>query len=146
MNKRAEAAAIRQIEAEYSPATERFELEDWLAVQLFETYHNLHAGSSELFRFREAVILYVPETELLNITILVDKNVVERCVLLSNFLDKNYGVNKLGNRADVEMELMLSEYDFELMAMQITDDIMEWYDTIDLVNWVLSKKSSQQNP
>lgn len=146
MNKRAEVAVIRRLEAEYCPFTERFELEDWLASKLYDTYHNLlHEKYPDLFRFREAAILYVKENELINITRLVDKKVVEYCVLLSNFLKNNYGVKRLGNRADVEMELMLSESDFELMAMQIVDDLMEWYETIDLVSCVLNKKPKQQN-
>jgi len=147
MNKRAEVAVIRRLEAEYCPFTERFELEDWLASKLYDTYHNLlHDEDPDLFRFREAAILYVKENELINITRLVDKKVVEHCVLLSNFLKKNYGVKRLGNRADVEMELMLSESDFELMAMQIVDDLMEWYETMDVVSFVLDKKPKQQNP
>lgn len=141
MNRRAEAAAIRRLEAEYCPSTERFELEDWLAGQLFDTYHNLlREGEPNLFRFHEAVILYVRDSELINVTRVIDKDVVERCLLLSDFLKKNYGVKKLGDRADVEMELMLSEYDFDLMAMQIVDDLMEWYEQMDLVNSVLKKK------
>ncbi len=147
MNRRAEVAAIRRLEAEYCPSTERFELEDWLAGKLYDTYHDLVCeGIPDLFRFREAVILYVEENELINVTRLVDKKVVEHCLLLSDFLKKNYGVKKLGNRADVEMELMLSEYDFDLMAMQIVDDLMEWYETMDLVSFVLDKKPKQQNP
>lgn len=138
MNKRAEAAAVRRLEAEYCPSTERFELEDWLAQQLFETYHNIHEGSPELFKFREAVILYVPSTELINATRLLGNDVTEHCTLLSGFLYKNYGVKKLSNKADIEMQLMLSEYDFELMALQITNDLVVWYDNMSLVGDVLS--------
>lgn len=145
MDRRIEAAAIRRLEAEYCPSTERFELEDWLAGQLFDTYHNLiPQGESSLFRFRNAAIVYVEETELLNVTRVIDKKVVEHCILLHNFLKKNYGVNKLGNRAEVEMELMLSEYDFELMAMQIVNELMEWYERMDLVSYVLEGERKQQ--
>lgn len=147
MIKRAEIAVIRRLEAEYCPFTERFELEDWLASKLYDTYHNLpHDENPDLFRFREAAILYVKENELINITRLIDKKVVEHCVLLSTFLKNNYGVKKLGNKAEVEMELMLSESDFELMAMQIVEDLMEWYETMNLVSLVLDKKPKQQNP
>lgn len=138
MDRRAEAAAIRRLEAEYSPATERFELEDWLAQQLFETYHDVHEGSPELFKFRESVILYVPTTELINATRLVKSSVTEHCVLLSGFLHRNYGVKKLSNKADIEKQLKLSEYDFELMALQITEDLLMWYENMSLVNDVLS--------
>lgn len=138
MNKRAEAAAVRRLEAEYCPSTEPFELEDWLAMQLFETYHNIHEGVPELFRFREAVILYEPSTELINATRLIGSSVSEHCVLLSAFLYRNYGVKKLGNKAEVEMELMLCESDFELMAMQITTDLITWYQNMSLVDNVLS--------
>ncbi len=140
MNRQAEAAAIKRLEAEYSPATERFELEDWVAQQLFDTYHNLTENQSALFRFREAVIIYVPTTELFNITRLVDKNITEHCILLSNFLHKNYGVRKLSNKAEVEMALMLSEHDFELMSMQIVTDMLHWYDLMTLANEVLMGK------
>lgn len=140
MNRQAEAAAIKRLEAEYSPATERFELEDWIATQLFDTYHGLTGGDSALFRFREAVIIYIPATELFNITVLVDKDIVESCILLKNFLHKNYGVKKLSNKADVEMALMLSEHDFELMSMQIVTDMLGWYDVITLAKEVLTKK------
>lgn len=140
MNRQAEAAAIKRLEAEYSPATERFELEDWVAQQLFDTYHNLTENQSALFRFREAVIIYVPTTELFNITRLVDKNITEHCILLSNFLHKNYGVHKLSNKAEVEMALMLSEHDFELMSMQIVTDMLHWYDLMTLANEVLMGK------
>lgn len=145
MNRRIEAAAIRKLEAEYCPSTERFELEDWLAGQLFDTYHNIHRiGYPNLLVFRKMVIVYVEETELLNITTIIGKDVVEHCILLSNFLKKNYGVDKLGNRAEVEMELMLSEYDFELMAVQIVDELMEWYERMDLVRYVLEREPKQQ--
>jgi hypothetical protein len=146
MNKRAEAAAVRRLEAEYCPSTERFELEDWLAHQLFETYHNIHDGSSELLRFREAVILFVPSSELINATRLLGSNVTEHCILLSSFLYKNYGVKKLSNKADIEMQLMLSEYDFELMALQITNDLVAWYENMSLVKDVLSMTQEQQKP
>lgn len=136
MNRQAEAAAIKRLEAEYSPATERFELEDWVAQQLFDTYHNLTESRSALFKFREAVIIYVPTTELFNITRLVDKDITEHCILLSNFLHKNYGVRKLSNKAEVEMALMLSEHDFELMSMQIVTDMLHWYDLMTLANEV----------
>lgn len=139
MNRHADARVVRSIEAKYSPATEKFELEDWLAQQLFDTYHNLHEDESELFRFRDSVLLYAPETELINATMLIGKDVTEHCILLSSFLYKNYGVKKLGNKADIEMQLMLSEYDFELMAMQITDDIVTWYENMHLVKEVLEK-------
>lgn len=145
MKKRVEAAAIKKLEAEYCPSTERFELEDWLAGQLFDTYHNiLREGKPNLFRFRKAAIVYIEETELLNVTRIIEKDVVEHCILLSSFMKKNYGVNKLGNKADVEMELMLSEYDFELMAIQITNELMEWYEKMDLVSYVLEKEPKQQ--
>lgn len=138
MNRRAEAAAVRRLEAEYCPSTESFELEDWLAQQLFETYHNIHEGSPEIFKFREAVILYAPSTELINATRLLGSDLTEHCILLSGFLYKNYGVKKLGNKAEVEMELMLSEYDFELMALQITNDLVAWYENMSLVKNVLN--------
>lgn len=146
MNKRAEAAAVRRLEAEYCPSTERFELEDWLANQLFETYHNVHEGGPELFKFREAVILYIPSTEIINATRLLGSNVTEHCVLLSSFLYKNYGVKKLSNKADIEMQLMLSEFDFELMALQITNDLVAWYENMSLVKDVLSMTQEQPKP
>jgi hypothetical protein len=146
MNMRAEAAAVRRLEAEYCPSTERFELEDWLAQQLFDTYHNVHEGVPELFKFREAAILYVPSTELINATRLIGSDITEHCLLLSVFLFKNYGVKKLTNKADIEMQLMLSEYDFELMSVQIANDLVAWYENMSLVKDVLSKTQEQQKP
>lgn len=145
MNKRVEAAAIKKLEAEYCPSTERFELEDWIAGQLFDTYHNLtYTGQSSLFRFRKAAIVYIEKTELLNATRVIGKEVVEHCISISSFMKKNYGVSKLGNRADVEMELMLSEYDFELISVQIVSELMEWYERMDLVSYVLEREPKQQ--
>lgn len=146
MDRRTEAAAIRKLEAEYSPATERFELEDWLAQQLFDTYHNVNEENSELFKFRESVIVYVPSTELINATRLIDNNVTEHCILLSEFLYKNYGVKKLGNKADIEMQLMLSEADFELMSLQITNKLIVWYENMSLMNEVLFGCQKRQEP
>ena len=137
MNKHADAKVIKRIEAEYSPATEKFELEDWLAQQLFDTYHNTCEYESHLFRFRDSVLLYAPQTELINATMLIGKDITEHCILLSTFLYNNYGVRKLSNKADIEMQLMLSECDFELMAMQITDDLLTWYSNMHLVKEVL---------
>jgi hypothetical protein len=137
MNRHADARAVKRIEAEYSPATEKFELEDWLAQQLYDTYHNLGEDEPQLFRYRDAVLLYMQKTELINATMLIGKDVTEHCVLLSSFLYKNYGVKRLANKADVEMHLMLSEYDFELMSMQITDDLIAWYQNMHLVKEVL---------
>ncbi len=140
MDRHTDAKVVRRIEAEYSPATEKFELEDWLAQQLFDTYHNLYEGDTELFRFREAVLLYAPRTELINATRLIESDVTEHCILLSGFLYKNYGVKKLNHKADVEMQLMLTEHDFELMAIQITDEIIAWYETVSSMKEVLGMK------
>jgi hypothetical protein len=140
VDRHADAKVVRKIEAEYSPATEKFELEDWLAQQLFDTYHNLYEGSPEIFRFREAVLLYAPQTELINATRLIESDVTEHCILLSGFLYKNYGVKKLNHKADVEMQLMLTEHDFELMAIQITDEIIAWYETVSSMKEVLTMK------
>lgn len=140
MDRQTDAKVVRRIEAKYSPATEKFELEDWLAQQLYDTYHNLYESESELFRFREAALLYVPQTELINTTRLTDNDITEHCILLSGFLYKNYGVKKLNNKADVEMQLMLTEYDFELMAIQITDEISAWYETVSSMKEVMTMK------
>ena len=146
MDRTAIAKVVRRIESEYTPATEKFELEDWLAQQLYDTYHSLTEDDTQLFRFRESVLLFIPETELINATMLVGESVSEHCILLSSFLYKNYGVNKLANKADVEMQLMLSEYDFELMSMQITDDLIAWYENIHLVKQVMESTALQQKP
>jgi len=140
VDRHTDAKVVRRIEAEYSPATEKFELEDWLAQQLFDTYHNLYGGESEIFRFREAVLLYAPQTELINATRLVESDVTEHCILLSSFLYKNYGVKRLDHKADVEMHLMLTEHDFELMAIQITDELIAWYETVSCMQEVASMK------
>jgi hypothetical protein len=137
MSRQSEAAAIRRLESEYSPATEIVELEDWIAQQLFDTYHNLQEGEPELFRFREAVLFYIPKSELINVTRLINKDVTEHCVILSGFFYKNYGVKKLGNKAEVEMQLMLTEHDFELMSLQIADDILAWYENVSSMTAVL---------
>jgi hypothetical protein len=141
-----DAKVVRRIEAEYSPATEKFELEDWLAQQLFDTYHNLYENEPEIFRFREAVLLYAPQTELINATRLIESDVTEHCILLSGFLYKNYGVKKLNHKADVEMQLMLTEHDFELMAIQITDELTAWYETVSSMKEVMAMKQKQLNP
>ena len=146
MDRHTDAKVVRRIEAEYSPATKKFELEDWLAQQLFDTYHNLYEGDPELFRYREAVLLYVPQTELINATRLIESDVTEHCVLLSGFLYKNYGIKKLNHKADIEMQLMLTEHDFELMAMQITDEITAWYETVSSMKEVARMKQKQLNP
>ena len=146
MDRQTDAKIVRRIEAEYSPATEKFELEDWLAQQLYGTYHNLHEGEHELFKFRDAVLMYFPETELVNATMLVGNNVTEHCVLLSGFLYKNYGIRKLTNKADIEMQLMLSEHDFELMSLQITNDLIAWYENMRLVKEVTEMMVLRQDP
>ena len=142
MTRHLEAAAIRRLEAEYSPATEKFELDNWVAEQLYDTYHNLHNDKTSLFKFKEAVLIYVPTTELINVTRFIDKDVTEHCTLLSEFLYKNYGVKKLGNKADIEMALMLSELDFKLIALQISKDLITWYDNMTLVKDVLTRSSA----
>ena len=146
MDRHTDAKVVRRIEAEYSPATEKFELEDWLAQQLYDTYHNLYENEPEIFRFREAVLLYAPQTELINATRLVENDVTEHCILLSGFLYKNYGVKKLNHKADVEMQLMLVEHDFELMAIQITDELTAWYETVSSRKEVMAMKQKQLNP
>jgi len=146
LDRHTDAKVVRRIEAEYSPATEKFELEDWLAQQLYDTYHNLYENEPEIFRFREAVLLYAPQTELINATRLVENDVTEHCILLSGFLYKNYGVKKLNHKADVEMQLMLVEHDFELMAIQITDELTAWYETVSSMKEVMAMKQKQLNP
>lgn len=138
MNRQKTAAAIKRIEAKYAPATNRFELEDWISQQLSDTYHNLQDNEPVMFRFREAVLYYFPTTELINITRLVNKDITEHCVLLSGFLYKNYGVKSLTNKADAETALMLSQFDFELMAVQISEDLITWYETVSLALSVIN--------
>jgi hypothetical protein len=142
MTRHSEAAVIRRLEDEYSPATKKFELDDWVAQQLYDTYHNLHNDKTTLFKFKEAVLIYVPTSELINVTRFIDKDVTEHCILLSEFLYKNYGVKKLGNKADIEMTLMLSGLDFKIIAVQISKDLITWYDSMTLVKDVSTSSST----
>jgi len=137
VSKQSEAAAIRRLEAEYSPRNERFELEDWIAEQLFNTYNDIEETESILFRFREAVFIYVRSNEIFNATRLVNNKAVDYSILLSGFLHRNYGVSKLANNKDIEKSLILTELDFELMSMQIVDDFIYWYEEVSLVKEVL---------
>lgn len=141
MNRQEDIKTVKRIEAEYSPATEKFELEDWLAQQLADTYHGVSDSESQLFRFRESVLLYAPETELINATILVGGHVSEHCILLSSFLYSNYGVKKLSTSDKSKRQLLLATHDFELMSMQITDDLIAWYETMSLAKSVLDRSS-----
>lgn len=139
MSKQSEAAVIRRLEAEYSPCNERFELEDWIAEQLFNTYNDIEDAESVLFRFREAVFIFVRSNEIFNATRLVGGKAVDYSILLSGFLNRNYGVSKLANNTDIEKTLILTEFDFELMSMQIVDDFIFWYEEVSLVKQVLER-------
>lgn len=136
MCKLQDLAVIKKIEQEYSSSAERWELEDWMAQQLFDEYKTFEKNEQQMFRFGDAVILYLPRSSTFNVTRIYDQNVLEHAVPVQEYLYRYYGINRV---CDVKTDLKFSESDFELMAMQLADDIVSWYENITLVLQAASK-------
>lgn len=133
MDLKAEVETIRHLEARYAPVTTHGELDDWLAAQIMKSYHNLHNEEPVVFRFREAVILYIPESELINATRLVGKDITEHCLLVERFMYNNYGIRRLNYRG-VGCPIQLALEDFELIGMQLANELIAWYQNISLAS------------
>jgi len=125
-----ELAEIRRIEELHTACGERWELEDWIAQQLYDHYKgDLHYYFSG-FRFWDAVLIYQSCRSQFSITRIVGDSVIDRTFPVSQFLHTNYGIEEL---TEVNAELAFSESDFELMAMQMTEEIVSWYDNMTMV-------------
>lgn len=131
MSLKSEVETIRCLEARYAPLTTHGELDGWLSAQLMKSYHNLHDEEGVVFRFREAIIRYVPDSELINATKLVGKDITEHCLLIEKFMYNNYGIRKLNyKRAGCPIQLALD--DFVLMGKQIANELITWYENTSL--------------
>jgi len=136
MSKFQDIAEIKRIEAEYSSSAERWELEDWMSQQLFDHYRKDAELNEEMFRFGDAVVMYLPKSLTFNITRILDRNVLEHSVSLQQYLYSHYGIQHV---CEIKTDLKFSESDFELMAMQLAEDIVGWYENITLVLQAASK-------
>lgn len=133
MDLKAEVETIRRLETRYAPITTHGELDEWLAAQLLKSYHDIHDQEPAVFRFREAVILYVPDSELINATRLVGKNITEHCLLVERFMYNNYGIRRL-NYKGAGAPIQLVADDFELMGMQLANELIAWYQNTSLAS------------
>lgn len=119
---------INKLLVEYTPTTCRFEFEDWILNLLRE----LKAHGKKLdhfdttFRYKDIYINFLPGNNLFNATIVNQHGkLLEYTLCLKKFLELNYGVASLTEANEV---LNISDCDLELMAMQITDIIIDFGD------------------
>jgi hypothetical protein len=120
------ARSIRHLETKYGGNTTRFELEEWLRDQLLDTYLevNEHDELDNNFKFEDIVIVFLPQQQLINLTRLDDEGKALECsISIKSFMLENYGISSL---KDARTSIELTTFDFELIAMQITDSISEW--------------------
>lgn len=130
MTRHEDLLAIRKIERQYETTAERWELEDWICQQLFDLYHGEVDEGPIIFRFGEAVIMFAPSLNLFNVTRIYMENVIESSISISMFLEENYGIKQF---AEAKPSVQFSDTDFELMAIQITEEILSWYENMTLV-------------
>ena len=119
--------AINAVISSYAPTRVRFELEDWL----IDLLKNLRINETPVlesheinFRYNEIYIVFLQKRNLFNLT-RIDKNdeLREASINLSEFLKLNYGVTSL---KDLSSQINFSDCDLELMAMQLTDVMIDW--------------------
>ena len=118
--------SIRNLETKYGGNTTRFELEEWLRDQLLDTYLevNNQDKTDNSFKFEDTFIVFLPKQQLINLTRLDDEGKVLECsISFKSFMLENYGISSM---QDARTSIELTTFDFELIAMQITDSISEW--------------------
>lgn len=117
---------INKLLVEYTPTTCRFEFEDWILNLLREIkiQGNKLNNLDTTFRYRDIYMTFLPGNNLFNATV-VNQNgkLFEYTLCLKKFLEMNYGVASLNEADEV---LNISDCDLELMAMQITDIMVDF--------------------
>jgi hypothetical protein len=135
------AADIEKLSKLYNPEVARLDLDNWIFNVLNQTYRN--KAEKELFRlqFKGASILYVPSIETFNLCKTIETKsstkVEEVSLDLGVYLDFHYGIRSL---ADARATLTFSEFDFELMALQIAEAIEKW-----IIQGETGQSKQQQN-
>jgi hypothetical protein len=117
---------INRVLAEYTPITCRFEMEEWILeiLRSLKSKSQLPPDLSTTFRFKDTYTTFLPGNNLFNSTRVNEKGkVFEYTLCLKKFLNINYGVDSLTEADEV---LNVSECDMELMAMQLTDFIVDF--------------------
>jgi hypothetical protein len=130
---------ISRILTEYSPFTTRFELENWVQDQLEWCFDGLACPSVEHnIKYQGAYIKFLRDTRLFNLTKLTDNSELLECSLpLRNFLIENYGVDTW---EEEDSGLRFASCDFELMAMQLTEIMIDWCAHVEFINTVESRQ------
>lgn len=121
------ASEINRVIAEYCSVNSNLDLELWIKKLLISLYKN-EEYKDELehtFRYRDTFLVYVKNLNCLNLTkVQGDSSVYEVTLHLSEFFEKWYGLKKSLN--EIRELIRLTESDFELLAIQITQVIEEW--------------------
>lgn len=117
---------INRILFEYCPEKTKYDLEQWVLSVLLNLYIGIKSKDIDTFSFKynRTNILFITEHNVFNLLKVSDKNKVLECsLILSSFLKDNYGLTTL---QDVDKLLLLSNDDFDLMASQLAQLIIEW--------------------
>ncbi len=122
--------SIKNLLQEYAPQTMRYELEEWVATKLFDTYHDNEDPHNDSIRFNDTVIKYLPGKGYFNIIKPIEDSITEFSLSVNMMLSTYYGADSLKT---ARKSLSLMEADFELLAMQLTDEFFNFESNINLV-------------
>ena len=117
--------AINAVLSSYAPTRVRFELEEWV----LDLLRNLKANEimevyETNFKYNEIYITFLQAKSIFNLTRIDNKGILHEASLsFGEFLRQNYGVKTL---LDLDLAVNFSDCDLELMAMQLTDIIIDW--------------------
>lgn len=133
MNRLKDLEEIRKILFDYCPEKTKYDLEQWVLSILLNTYIGVNFKDVDTltFKFNNTNIMYLTECNVFNLLKVSEKNKVLDCsLMLSSFLKENYGLATL---QDVDKLLLLSDDDFDLMASQLAQQIIDWDENVVLL-------------
>lgn len=126
MNRFKDLADINKILLEYCPKKTKYDLEQWLRSILLYIYAEVKSKDTKLisFKYNETSIIFNSKFNVFNLLKIDSNNQVLECsITLSSFFKENYGLSTL--KAINEL-LFLTGDDFDLMSIQLAQNINDW--------------------
>jgi len=144
MERLAISQEVSRILNEYNPHTTKFELESWVQDQLEWCYADLSCPSLETsIKYQGVHIKFLRESYMFNVIKLTENSELIECTIpLRNFIEENYGVENLTIE---DCGVRFASCDFELMAIQLTEMIVDWCAHVELVDAVERMFPRKQN-
>lgn len=145
MSRFKDLADINKILFDYCPEKTKYDLEQWVRLVLLRAYADVKPQNIELinFKYNETNIVFNAEFNAFNL-LKVDSNnnILECSLLLSSFLEENYGLPTL---KAIDEVLLLTGDDFDLMSIQLAQHINDWEENAVLLSEDESKLCHQTN-